>query len=295
MLWAVLEAGQERAREQPQATFRSDIETVAIHATVRDRNGSLVTNLTRDDFRVFVDGRLVEIDTFSNEPEPIVVALLLATGTRPVARLREFGAAFVDALGPADRAVIGSFAHETALSPLLTGDRRVLHRVLDEEIWPGGGYTLGTAVHLAMSALQREKGRRVLLVVGPRESDDCWRVGPRGVPCVKEEHARQDASDAGFMVYGVEVVPPVRPPRGDPLRGSVERMADETGGGYVQLRNGADVSRLCAQIVEELRHQYLLGFTPQVRDNRAHELTVRANRSGLSVRARRTFRAGAVR
>jgi VWFA-related protein len=295
MLWAVLEAGQERAREQPQATFRSDIETVAIYATVRDRNGSLVTNLTRDDFRVFVDGRLVEIDTFSNEPEPIVVALLLATRNYRLARLREFGSAFIDALGPADRAVIGSFGHEYWLSPILTIEHQVLHRVLDEALWPGDGYLVGTMVHLAMSALQRERGRRVLLVVGPRASDDCWRYAGIGIPCMQEGPARKQASDSGYMIYGVEVAPQVRPLRGEPLRGSVERMADETGGGYVRLEDDAEVAGVCAQIVEELRHQYVIGFTPQFRDNRAHELRVRANRTGLSVRARRTFRAGAVR
>ena len=62
--------------QQPQ-TFRSDVQTVVVYATVQDRDGRLVPDLTKDDFRISDNGRLVPIATFSHEILPITVALML--------------------------------------------------------------------------------------------------------------------------------------------------------------------------------------------------------------------------
>src|SRR3954454_22963059 len=57
--------------------FKAGIQTVAIYATVRDRDGHLVTNLTKDDFQIFDNGRPLVIATFSNAVAPSTIALLL--------------------------------------------------------------------------------------------------------------------------------------------------------------------------------------------------------------------------
>lgn len=43
----------------------------------RDRRGHLVTDLTKDDFEIFDDGRPVAIATFSNAVLPSTIALVL--------------------------------------------------------------------------------------------------------------------------------------------------------------------------------------------------------------------------
>ena len=77
-------------------------------------------------------------------------------------QVREAALHFVNLLGPADRARIGSFGDEVALSPHLTGDTRVLARVLEEELWPGGPTPLWSALHAAMGSLASEPGRKVI-------------------------------------------------------------------------------------------------------------------------------------
>ena len=62
--------------QQPQ-TFRSDVHTVAVYATVQDRDGRLVPDLTKDDFKIIDNGRPAPITTFSHEILPITVALML--------------------------------------------------------------------------------------------------------------------------------------------------------------------------------------------------------------------------
>jgi hypothetical protein len=104
-------------------------------------HGRLVADLTKDDFEIKDNGQLREITNFSREIVPITVTLMLdMSGSREtrVEWARAAASAFVDELLPADRARIGTFGAEIAISPRLTGDHSYLHRVIDEEIWPGG-------------------------------------------------------------------------------------------------------------------------------------------------------------
>ncbi len=55
--------------------------TVAVYATVQDERGSLVPDLSRDDFQVFEDGAPRDIVQFSSDPQPLNVVVMLQTGS----------------------------------------------------------------------------------------------------------------------------------------------------------------------------------------------------------------------
>jgi hypothetical protein len=59
---------------QDKPTFRSTSRTVHVYATVQGRDGRLVPDLTRDEFRVFEDGREKPLTVFDNTPQAITVA-----------------------------------------------------------------------------------------------------------------------------------------------------------------------------------------------------------------------------
>ena len=63
-------AGQERS-------FRTGTDTVSVYASVVDREGRLVANLTKDDFQVFDDGKPQEITLFANDAQPITIVMML--------------------------------------------------------------------------------------------------------------------------------------------------------------------------------------------------------------------------
>ncbi|MEZ5319514.1 MAG: VWA domain-containing protein [Vicinamibacterales bacterium] len=63
-------------------------------------------------------------------------------------------------------------------------------------------------------------------------------------------------------------------------------LAEVGGGGYFELRSTMNLAATFTRVAEELRQQYLLAFTPGALDGRAHRLTVRVRRPGLTVRAR---------
>jgi Ca-activated chloride channel family protein len=287
-------------------TFRGGVRTVAVYATVQDRAGRLVPDLTRDDFEIIDNGRPVELTVFSNEQLPITVAVMLDMSNSmwdEFQRVRDGALHFVNVLDGADRARIGSFGLELALSPHLTGDKKILTRVVEEELWPGGPTPLWSAIELGMHSIATEPGRRVVLALTDGD-DSCllriisrpksrFSVGrfsdspPKPVDfCATFERVRSRALREEFMIYGIGL---------PDLSDYMKDLSAETGGGYFNLRANADLKASFARVVEELHHQYLLGFTPARLDGAVHKLDVQVKRPGLVARARKSYTASDAR
>jgi VWFA-related protein len=271
------------------------VQTVSIYATVRDGAGRLATSLTRDDFQVRDNGRAVDISVFSSDIQPITVAVMLdMSGSMAprFLRVRTSTLHLIDALLPHDRAAIGTFGSEVFVSPLLTGDKAVLKRVIEEELWPGGGTPLWAAVAEAMTALAEEDGRRVVLTLTDGRDSGGELRRPRraydgretirwpGEPTLGK--VRRRAVEQAFMIYAIGI-------EGGGLDEGVIRLAEETGGGHFQLPRGADLTTTFTQVADELRRQYLLGFVPASLDGRMHTLDVQVTRPGYTVRARKNY------
>jgi Ca-activated chloride channel homolog len=265
---------------QQRATYRAQNETVEIYATVRDASGRLAADLSRGDFQVLDNGKPVELTVFSRDIQPLTVALLLDMSGSMVPRylrVRESTLNFIDALLPQDRVRIGTFGAEVSLSPILTSDRDVLRRIAREELWPGGGTPMWSAMFEGIVSLADEQGRRVLLVL-----TDGQDTGPlEGMP-KRESEAKRRAIREGFMVYAIGM-------QGYGLDEEIVGLTDETGGGHHEIRSDDDVGATFLQIAEELRRQYVLGFSPAVADGKEHRLEVRLSKPGLTARARRSY------
>ena len=292
---------------QQRPVFRSTVRTVSIYATVNDREGRLVPDLDRSDFRILDDGRPVDITVFSNEMQPITVAIMLdmsGSMVGRVIRVRDSTARFIDAIAPGDRARIGTFGSEVAISPVLTDDKDILRRVLHEELWPGGGTPLWRALLAAMTSLQAESGRRVVLALTDGNDSDAFGSHPSDSD-VKRRAVRDE-----FMVYaigmerttgggaqsGVTTVTSSGRIATTSLGGSsgglssdIIDVVEETGGGHFELKSDADLGDTFARVAEELRHQYALAFSSAYSDGKAHTLQVQVKRPDCKVRARKSY------
>ena len=126
-------------------------------------------------------------------------------------------------------------------------------------------------------------GRRVILVFTDGE-DTSSRIGFKTV--------LERARDEEVMVYAIglesEYFNGMRVVRSRPSR-DLRRIADETGGGYFELQKTADLSPTFTRVAQELRSQYLIGFTPAALDGKVHKLDVRISKPGMTVRARRSY------
>jgi Ca-activated chloride channel family protein len=262
------------------------VHTVAVYATVQDRDGRLVPDLTEGDFRILDNGRPAPITTFSHEILPITVALMLDMSDSmrmDYTRVRDSAAHFVDVLLPADRVRIGTFGHDVAMSPYLTGDRNILHRILREELWISHFTALWTAVDVAMDSLEHEPGRRVVLLLSDGR-DLCMlsviRSGATG--CVDRKAVSKHALTSEFLIYAIGM-----PSEG--LSAQLIALTDETGGGHFTVSSRADLGTTFERVADELHSQYLLGFSPASLDGAPHKLEVKMTRHGLTARSRKSY------
>jgi Ca-activated chloride channel family protein len=69
----------------------------------------------------------------------------------------------------------------------------------------------------------------------------------------------------------------------------LRKIADETGGGYFELKRTDDLAPTFTRVAQELHSQYVMGFSPTDLDGKIHRLTVRVKKPNLTARARRSY------
>ena len=118
--------------------------------------GRLVPDLPRDDFAIDDNGKRQTLTLFANDIQPITVVMLLdrSGSMKPNFELEELAAeAFVDAMLPADKARIGSFANRIQVDPHdFTSDREALLKILRTELQEDGPTPLWNAVDAASTS-----------------------------------------------------------------------------------------------------------------------------------------------
>jgi Ca-activated chloride channel family protein len=270
-------------QEQPVFRAKTRVE-VPIYATVIDSSGRLVPDLDKADFIVLDDGKPVELTTFSNAALPFTAVVMMDTSasmTNNLDLLNRAAEQFLIRLHPVDKAQVGAFNDKIQLSGRFTNDRDELVAALDD-LQFGNPTRLNDAIATSLDALQGVEGRRVILVFTDGE-DTSSRTNFRTV--------LERARDEEVMVYAIglesEYLQGTRMTRTRPSR-DLRRIADETGGGYFELKRTAELAPTFTRVAQELRSQYLLGFAPATLDGKLHKLEVRV-RASHSVRARRSY------
>jgi VWFA-related protein len=276
------------------ATFRATSNLVSVYATVRRADGQYVRDLAAADFRVLDNGMPREISVFSNDVQPITVALVLDQSGSMLARLPRVGAAaqaFVARLLPGDRAAFSTLTHE---GTALTADKPALTsaiRAAAEWRWWDAGSPLWGALDRSMTALGGEGGRRVLVVITDGEDTPGAYVNrpspssparPSVYPNATSADVARRAAREGFMLYALGF-------EGSPVAPEIKAIARQSGGGFDLIGPGEDLSTAFTDIVEDLHRQYLIGFVPTTFDDTTHTIEVRCLTSGTTVRARESY------
>jgi Ca-activated chloride channel family protein len=182
--------------------------------------------------------------------------------------------------------MVGAFNDKIEFASGFTGDRNSLVSGL-KRLDFGNQTRLYDAVHASLDELKDVEGRKVILLF-----TDGADFGSK----LSSGKALERARDAEVMIYGIgleteffngQMVVRSKP---DSI---LNRFANETGGGYFDLKKGADLNSSFTRIAQELRSQYLLGFSPAALDGKVHRLEVRVKRPGLKARSRRSYTASA--
>jgi Ca-activated chloride channel family protein len=296
------------AAGQEQPVFRGASDAVHVFVTVTDRDGRLVTTLTRDQFEVRDEGRPQPITVFDNSPQPVRLIVMLDVsgsmeGNLPL--LRAAAEQLFARLRPDDRARVGTFGHEIAIGPAFTRDVDELREALPRMIAHDAPTPLWRAVDQALSAMTdaaegEATGRPVVLVLSDGKDS-----GPTGFRqrFVSQVEVIERARDEDVMIYAIGLRSRSRqPPRPGIGRGGLQamltadlpdpglaRVAEDTGGGYAEIRFGEDLGAAFERVVDELHSQYLIGFDPPRRDGKVHDIDVRVSERGLKPRARKNY------
>jgi VWFA-related protein len=287
-----------------QPVFRGGSDVVRVFVTVIDRDGRLVTTLTQDKFEVRDEGKPQPITLFDNTPQPIQLIVMLDVsgsmqGNLPL--LRAAGAQLFARFQEKDVARVGAFGHEVILSPSFTHDARELGAAMPTEIAADAPTPLWRAIDEALGSFSKEDDRRkVILVLS--DGKDTGPLSFRQRPASQGEvidRARQE----DVMIYAVGMRSrgsrPMHPGIGpgglqamllaDMPDPGLARVAEETGGGYIEIRFGEDLGAAFAGVADELHTQYLLGYAPPKRDGKVHDINVRVTEGGLKPRARKNY------
>jgi Ca-activated chloride channel homolog len=282
-LAAVMATAPMVAAQQP--TFRAGTQVVSLFATVLDSENRLVPDLAQADFEVFDNDKPQPITVFHSENLPITAVVMLDTSgsmTMTIDLLKAAAEQFLIRLLPEDKANVGAFNDKIEMGSGFTSDRdKLITEVKDLDY--GNGTRLFDAINESLDALHDVEGRRVVLVFTDGD-DTSSRVG-RGTVL---DRARADE----VMIYAIglqsEYFDGVRNVRSKPDSG-LRRLADETGGGYFELKKTADLGPTFSRVAQELHSQYVLGFEPKQLDGKVHKLAVKMKQPGMTARARRSY------
>jgi Ca-activated chloride channel family protein len=291
ILIALVAVAAVGATAQQEPTFKAGTRTVALFATVTDATGRLIPDLSQDDFEIFDNNKLRPVTLFVNDVQFIKVVVMLdesGSMVNNIARVKEGAEQFLLRLLPDDRARIGSFEDKLIVSPEFTNDRNELIQFLKDKLQYGNGTRLWDAVDFSMSALSELDGRRVVLVFTDGGDD------PGPGKHVSYGTVLKRAQAEGYMVYAIGFHSRCRcgsegrmiETDPDP---SLKKIAAESGGGYFELKEGAELSSTFTRVAQELHSQYVIGFTPDNMDGKLHALQVKIKRPGMTARTRKSY------
>src|SRR5271154_3540690 len=146
----LLLAGTPSRSRQQGPTISVNVKLVTMFATVRDKHGALVRNLTKDDFVLQQDGHPQTITYFAPDSDlPLTLGLLVDTSgsqRRVLDQERDASHAFLDHLlrEDKDKAFVIHFDHEVELLQDLTSSRQKLEASLDQLGRPQFSQTSGS-------------------------------------------------------------------------------------------------------------------------------------------------------
>jgi VWFA-related protein len=309
MMLSVLPVSGTMAQDAPQApvaTFRSSVDVVSVSAVVRDRKGRFVENLERKDFVVAEGGQARPILDYRAQTDgPVKLAMLvdisgsMRIGTKTV-DARQVARHLFGALKPGDEAAVFSF--DTGLDRVtpFTSDIASLEAALSHVEAPYCQTSLYDAVAETARIVAGEgagPGRvpqRSAVVVLTDGIDTRSRLTSEQVSTI--------ASSIDIPVYIVAVMATIDDPRQvgmgrerEAVTGPLPDLARWTGGEMFTASAPAHASVAARQIVDELRHQYMIAFEASNRGSWWRPLEVRAREGerGLTVRARAGYSSGA--
>jgi VWFA-related protein len=267
----LLAAAVLTATAQQGPTIYTRTNLVTLFATVHDQDGRVVKDLTADDFLLLEDNKPQQIIYFSQESDlPLTIGLLVDTSRSQIGVLeqeRRASYTFLDqVLRPGtDHAFIAHFDIRVGILQDPTSSRDALQMALERLKIPDRDSTLvfSAIKECSEDPMYDLRGRKAFILL----SDG---VAYKESTSITE--AIEYAQRADTIIYPIRFADPV--PLSRPVIGVIlaiasehgkqglHRMANETGGSYFEVTPSQSIEDIYAEIEDDLRNQYSIGYTP---------------------------------
>ncbi len=258
--------------------IKVDVDVVSLYCAVRNKQNGLINNLDKGDFDLMEDGKQQTIRYFSRETGiPLTIGLLVdVSGSQQnliEVERRAASAFFTSVLKQKDVAFLISFGADSELLQDITGTPRLLQDGLRRLRLNAGvsglhsgpvptmskqrGTVMYDAVYLAANdMLSKEVGRKAIILI--TDGDD------QG-SSLTEKAAIEAAQKSDAIIYSILYVDRQGYGAfGGAYSGSgvLRHMSEETGGHMFEVDRKNSLENIFQQIQEEMRTQYLIGYTP---------------------------------
>jgi Ca-activated chloride channel family protein len=292
--------------------LRFNTTLVTVPLTVKNRAGGYIANLRREDFRIYEDRIEQEIVHFETPEAPVTVALLVDVSDSTQIKLKNIqdaAIAFVKQLHPDDRIVVIAFDKRVITLAEFTADRTVVSNAI-RSLQTGGGTSLYDAIETALTdELRQINGRKavVLLTDGMDTSSTkatfetslqliqrldtlIYPIQYNSYDDLRGKQLSSENNQTGAAIYTM--------PNGEPIYKAYERAtrylrltALTSGGRFYEATSLKNLERSFAQIAEELRQQYVLGYYPKNQGSKKEKrrITLTVSNPDGEVHARESY------
>ena len=253
------------------ASFRTgSSELVVLPVVVTDKQGRYISDLDRERFIVFDNGRRVPIEIFTNEDAPVTIGLVIdASGSMrlKMAEVVTAALAFARSSHPQDEVFAIRFNDDVQnvirdRPFLLAQDLGPLNVAL-RSMRPEGRTALYDALTAGIDQLALgSRGRKVLVVI----SD-----GGDNASEASLDHVLARARESNAAIYTIGLFDD-----GDLDKnpGVLKSLARATGGERFLPRSPGELVQACERIAREIRSGYTIGYVPPDRDGNYHRVRV---------------------
>ena len=268
-VWA---PGIKSEPQSPQeSTFYAESDLVLLDVGVKDKNGGFVSNLKKENFRIFENGQLQTISQFSSEDLPVTAGLVIDNSGSMRGKRTEVitaGLAFDQASNRNDEIFVAHFSDRVRSSLpqglLFTGDISKLRNALLSGGTPEGRTALYDAIVFSLKRLESGKQDRKVLVLVSDGGDNASVHDFKDVmPAVRKSFA---------TIYTIGIFDEEDPDRNPRL---LRRLANISGGEAFFPKQVPEVVDICRQIAKDIRNRYTVGYVPVRRDDKAALRTIK--------------------
>jgi VWFA-related protein len=247
---------QKKPSDEGIYVFHKEADEVMLHATVVDDKQHIITNLDRNAFSVFEDGKPQNIISFHHVDIPVAMGIVIDNSgsmREKRAKVNQAALNLVRSSNPKDEVFVVNFNDEQYLDQDFTNDLRKLKEAL-EKIDARGGTALYDAIvasadHLKQNARLEKK---VIFVVTDGEDNASSETLEQAIKQLQQEN--------GPSVYAIGILGDEEHPKR--AKKALQIVADRTGGIAFFPKTLDEVDEISKNIANDIRNQYAIGYKP---------------------------------